>query len=70
MKSINNYYVNGGAESNSFLNSIWDDFDHYAIDFLNHSDRDFILNGKVLLLLSSKLPSAKSNHRKFFAIVS
>lgn len=62
------YYVNGGAEKVIHsLNLIWDDFDHYAlIDFLNESDRDFILNGKkAKTSFIQNLPTAKSNHRKF-----
>ncbi|WP_417859710.1 glycosyltransferase [Winogradskyella sediminis] len=65
------YYVNGGAEKvlHSF-NSIWTDFEHYAlVDFLNDSDRDYILNGaKVNTSFIQKLPTAKSNHRKFLQL--
>lgn len=65
------YYVNGGAEKVIHsLNHIWDDFDHYAlIDFLNESDRDFILNGKkAKTSFIQNLPSAKFNHRKFLQL--
>jgi glycosyltransferase involved in cell wall biosynthesis len=65
------YYVNGGAEKVIHsLNHIWDDFDHYAlIDFLNEADRDFILNGKkAKVSFIQKLPTAKSNHRKFLQL--
>lgn len=65
------YYVNGGAEKviHSF-NSIWDDFDHFAlIDFLNDQDRDFILIGKkVSTSFIQKLPTARTNHRKFLQL--
>ena len=65
------YYVNGGAEKviHSF-NNIWDDFDHYAlVDFLNASDREFILKGKKTnTSFIQKLPTAKSNHRKFLQL--
>lgn len=65
------YYVNGGAEKviHSF-NTIWNDFEHYAlVDFLNESDRDYILNGaKVNTSFIQKLPTAKSNHRKFLQL--
>jgi glycosyltransferase involved in cell wall biosynthesis len=72
-KALNNdwYYVNGGAEKVIHsLNHIWDDFDHYAlIDFLNETDRDFILNGKkAKTSFIQKLPTAKSNHRKFLQL--
>lgn len=62
------YYINGGAEKVIHsLNNIWDDFDHYAlVDFLSKKDRDYILNGaKVETSFIQKLPTAKSNHRKF-----
>ena len=62
------YYINGGAEKVIHsINSIWKDFDHYAlIDFLNDEDRGFILNGKkVNTSFIQKLPTAKQNHRKF-----
>ena len=65
------YYINGGAEKviHSF-NNIWNDFEHYAlVDFLNDADRDFILNGKkVNTTFIQKLPTAKSNHRKFLQL--
>lgn len=65
------YYISGGAEKviHSF-NSIWDDFDHFAlIDFLSESDRKFILNGSnANVSFIQKLPSAKSNHRKFLQL--
>ena len=62
------YYINGGAEKViQSINSIWNDFDHYAlIDFLNDKDRAYILNGKkVKTSFIQKLPTAKQNHRKF-----
>jgi glycosyltransferase involved in cell wall biosynthesis len=65
------YYVNGGAEKVLHsINSIWNDFEHFAlVDFLNENDRDFILNGKsVNTSFIQKLPSAKSNHRKFLQL--
>lgn len=62
------YYVSGGAEKviHSF-NNIWKDFDHFAlVDFLDPKDRDYILNGNsVNTSFIQKLPTAKSNHRKF-----
>jgi glycosyltransferase involved in cell wall biosynthesis len=67
------YYVNGGAEKviHSF-NSIWDDFEHYAlIDFLPEKDREYVFNGlsdKVHTSFIQKLPTAKSNHRKFLEL--
>lgn len=65
------YYVNGGAEKvvHSF-NSIWNDFEHYAlVDFLNDKDRDYILSGKkATTSFIQKLPTAKSNHRKFLQL--
>jgi len=65
------YYVNGGAEKviHSF-NTIWKDFEHYAlVDFLSESDRDYILNGaRVNTSFIQKLPTAKSNHRKFLQL--
>jgi glycosyltransferase involved in cell wall biosynthesis len=65
------YYVNGGAEKVIHsLNSIWNDFDHFAlIDFLNKEDQKFILNGKsVKTSFIQKLPTAKKNHRKFLQL--
>ncbi|MWB93805.1 glycosyltransferase [Flavobacterium sp. GA093] len=65
------YYVNGGAEKVIHsINSVWDDFDHYAlIDFLNEEDRAFILNGKkVKTSFIQRLPTAKQNHRKFLQL--
>lgn len=64
------YYVNGGAEKVIHsLNTIWDDFDHYAlIDFLPEKDRDYVFPGKnkhVNTSFIQNLPTAKSNHRKF-----
>ncbi|MDN3491589.1 glycosyltransferase [Winogradskyella bathintestinalis] len=65
------YYVNGGAEKviHSF-NTIWKDFEHYAlVDFLNESDREYILNGaNVNTSFIQKLPTSKSNHRKFLQL--
>lgn len=65
------YYVNGGAEKviHSF-NTIWQDFDHYAlVDFLSEKDRKYILNGsQVNTSFIQKLPTAKSNHRKFLQL--
>lgn len=65
------YYINGGAEKVIHsINSIWKDFDHYAlIDFLNDEDRGFILNGKkVKTSFIQKLPTSKQNHRKFLQL--
>lgn len=65
------YYVNGGAEKVIHsINSIWNDFDHFAlIDFLNESDRAYILNGKrVKTSYIQKLPTVKQNHRKFLQL--
>jgi len=65
------YYVNGGAEKVIHsLNTIWEDFDHYAlVDFLREEDRKYILNGsKVNTSFIQKLPTAKSNHRKFLQL--
>lgn len=65
------YYVNGGAEKVIHsINNIWDDFNHYAlIDFLNEEDRAFILKGKqAKTSFIQKLPTAKSNHRKFLQL--
>jgi len=65
------YYVNGGAEKviHSF-NNIWNDFDHYAlVDFLDKEDREYILNGSTAnTSFIQKLPTAKSNHRKFLQL--
>ncbi|MFV9549510.1 glycosyltransferase [Algibacter sp. PT7-4] len=67
------YYVNGGAEKviHSF-NNIWDDFDHFAlIDFLDENDRDEIFTGKNKTVNTSfiqKLPTARTNHRKFLQL--
>jgi glycosyltransferase involved in cell wall biosynthesis len=65
------YYVNAGADRipQSLIN-IWDDFEHYAlIDFYNDADREFILKGKpVKTSFIQKLPTAKSNHRKFLQL--
>jgi len=65
------YYVNGGAEKVIHsLTNIWDDFDHYSlVDFLNDSDREFILKGKkATTSFIQNLPTAKSNHRKFLQL--
>lgn len=67
------YYVNGGAEKVIHsINNIWDDFEHFAlIDFLNDKDRDYIFTGKNKKVNTSfiqKLPTAKSNHRKFLEL--
>ncbi|MEZ0130119.1 glycosyltransferase, partial [Flavobacterium sp. LBUM151] len=65
------YYVNGGAEKVIHsLNSIWNDFDHFAIiDFLNEEDRNFILDGKKSKTsFIQKLPTAKQNHRNFLQL--
>jgi glycosyltransferase involved in cell wall biosynthesis len=67
------YYINGGAEKvlRSF-NNIWNDFDHFAlIDFLDEKDRANIFTGKnnkVKTSFIQKLPTAKSNHRKFLQL--
>ncbi|WP_460220443.1 glycosyltransferase [Psychroserpens sp. MEBiC05023] len=65
------YYINGGAEKVIHsLNNIWDDFNHYSlVDFLEENDRDYILNGKNSnVSFIQKLPTAKSNHRKFLQL--
>ncbi|KAF2511331.1 glycosyltransferase [Flavobacterium foetidum] len=65
------YYVNGGAEKVIHsINSIWNDFDHFAlIDFLSDEDRNFILNGKkAKTSFIQKLPTVKRNHRKFLQL--
>lgn len=67
------YYVNGGAEKVIHsINSIWNDFDHYAlIDFLPEKDREFVFAGnsdKVTTSFIQNLPTAKSNHRKFLQL--
>ncbi len=65
------YYVNGGAEKVVHsLNNIWNDFEHFAlVDFLNDADRNFILKGKkAKTTFVQKLPTAKSNHRKFLQL--
>lgn len=65
------YYTNGGAEKVIHsINSVWDDFDHFAlIDFLSEKDRDFILNGKqVTTSFIQNLPTVKNNHRKFLQL--
>lgn len=62
------YYANGGAEKViRSINNVWDDFDHFAlIDFFNDKDREFVLKGKhAKTSFIQKLPTAKSNHRKF-----
>src|SRR5690606_23377040 len=65
------YYTNGGAEKVIHsINSLWDDFDHFSlVDFLYIDDREFILKGKgVETSFIQKLPTAKSNHRKFLQL--
>lgn len=65
------YYVNGGAEKVvKAINSIWNDFDHFAtIDFLDDDSRKFILNGKkATTTFIQKLPGAKNNHRKYLQL--
>ncbi|WP_299900443.1 glycosyltransferase [uncultured Aquimarina sp.] len=65
------YYVNGGAEKVIHsINNVWNDLEHYAlIDFLTDKDRKFILNNKkVQTSFIQKLPTAKSNHRKFLQL--
>ena len=67
------YYVNGGAEKVIHsINNIWLDLEHYAlIDFLNEEDRKKIFTGdndKVNTSFIQKLPTAKSNHRKFLEL--
>lgn len=62
------YNQNGGAEKVIHsINSVWQDFDHFAlVDFLNQTDRDFILNGKkVNTSFIQKLPFVKKNHRHY-----
>lgn len=67
------YYVNGGAEKvlQSF-NNVWPDFEHYAlIDFLDEKERHKIFTGKnknVNTSFIQKLPTARSNHRKFLQL--
>ncbi|SDQ14697.1 glycosyltransferase [Flagellimonas zhangzhouensis] len=65
------YYVDGGAEKviKSF-NSVWDDFDHYAlVDFLNEDDRKTILNGKtVSTSFIQNLPTSRKGHQKFLQL--
>ncbi|MFV0530125.1 MAG: glycosyltransferase [Flavobacteriales bacterium] len=65
------YYVNGGAEKviQSF-NNIWNDFEHYAlVDFLSEKDKNTILGDKkISTSFIQKLPTAKSNHRKFLQL--
>lgn len=67
------YYVNGGAEKVLHsINTIWNDFDHYAlIDFLPEKDRPYVFPGhssQVTTSFIQQLPTAKSNHRKFLAL--
>jgi len=65
------YYTSGGAEKVIHsINTVWDDLDHFAlVDFLNEKDRRFILNGKkATTSFVQKLPTAKSNHRKFLQL--
>ena len=67
------YYVSGGAEKViRSINNIWDDFDHFAlIDNLNDNDRNYIFTGKNSSVKTSfiqKLPTSKSNHRKFLQL--
>lgn len=67
------YYVNGGAEKVIHsINNIWDDFEHYAlIDFLSDKDREYIFTGKsdkVHTSFIQKLPTSRSNHRKFLEL--
>lgn len=65
------YYINGGAEKViKSLNNIYKDFDHYAlVDFLDDEDRNEILDGaKVNTSFIQKLPTSKSNHRKFLQL--
>jgi glycosyltransferase involved in cell wall biosynthesis len=65
------YYVNGGAEKViKSINTIYQDFDHYAlVDFLDKKDREDILNGaSVQTSFIQKLPTAKTNHRKFLQL--
>lgn len=65
------YYTNGGAEKviHSMTN-IWNDFDYFSlIDFLSKQDREFILKGKkATTSFIQKLPTVKSNHRKFLEL--
>lgn len=62
------YYIDGGGEKvvKSF-NSIWNDFDHFAlVDFLNDQDRENILGGKrASTSFIQNLPTAKKGHQKF-----
>ena len=66
---INDWYnQNGGAEKVIHsLNSVWNDFDHFAlVDTLKVDERDFILNGKhAKTSFIQNLPFAKKDHRKY-----
>ena len=65
------YYTNGGAEKVIHsLNNIWEDFEHFAlVDFLNDKQREYILNNKKeTTSFIQKLPTDKSNHRKFLQL--
>ena len=65
------YYVDGGAEKviRSF-NSIWNDFEHYAlVDYLNDEDRLNILDGKLVnTSFIQRLPTARKGHQKFLQL--
>lgn len=65
------YYTNGGAEKVvRSINHIYPEIENYAlIDFLGDKDREEILNKKrVQVSFIQKLPTAKSNHRKFIQL--
>ncbi|WP_422858223.1 glycosyltransferase family 4 protein [Flagellimonas sp. S174] len=65
------YYVNGGAEKVvKSLNSIWSDFDHFAlVDFLTDEDRQYLLNGdRVNTSFIQKLPTSRKGHQKFLQL--
>ena len=65
------YYINGGAEKViSSINNVYRDFKHYAlVDFLDKKDREDILKGQnVSTSFIQRLPTAKSNHRKFLQL--
>ena len=65
------FYTNGGAEKvvKSFVN-INPGFDVFGlIDFLSDEDRKEIISGKIVKTsFIQKLPTAKSNHRKFLPL--
>lgn len=66
---IHDWYctIGGGEIVVKALNEIWSDFDLFSlIDTFDETKRKEILNGKkVTTSFIQKLPTAKSNHRKF-----